>query len=68
MKVADLLEHSAALWPRRRAVTHGERHITYQQLWCAVNRLSDYLQRESLPTKAPIAVLFENSIEYVTIF
>jgi long-chain acyl-CoA synthetase len=68
MRVADLLEHSAAAWPDRVAVTHLEQSITYVRLWQNVCRLSQTIGRLDQPAGARIAILFENSIDYVTCF
>ncbi len=68
MKVADFLEHSAAVWPDHCAVTHGERNITFAQLWRAVYGLSEYLRGLPVAPGSRMAVLFENSIEYIICF
>ncbi|MBU0982766.1 MAG: acyl--CoA ligase, partial [candidate division Zixibacteria bacterium] len=64
MKLAHLLEHSAALFPGRIAVSQYERSITYGQLWQAVEHLDRHIRDLSLPGSSRIAVLWENSIEY----
>jgi len=68
MKIFDLLRRGAADHPDAVAVEHGERTITYRELLEAVGRLADYLRRLDLPDDARVAVLCENSIEYVVYY
>jgi long-chain acyl-CoA synthetase len=68
MRVADLLEHSAAVRPNRVAVTHLDNSATYLQLWENVCRLAQAIERFGVPSDGRIAILFENSIDYVTCF
>ncbi len=65
MKLADLLEHSAAAHPESVAVTHGDRSITFHDLWQASMRLAGYLRQLDAPGGSRIAILFENSLDYV---
>ena len=65
MKVFDLLRRGAADYPDAVAVEHGERKITYRELIESVAGLAGYLRRLDLPDGARVAVLCENSIEYV---
>jgi len=68
MKLIHLLEHSAATRPDRVAVTHLEQSATFGQLWARVCALSTYL--ESFPESAGsrVALLFENSVDYVVCY
>jgi len=68
MRVENLLEHSVARFPDNRAVTHGGDSITFGELWRAVTRLSTALREHDLEPGARIAILWENSIAYVTAF
>ena len=68
MNTAALLEHTAAIMPDNRAVTHGERHLTYAQLWQAVDRLSRLIDEAGIPKGERIALLYENSVEYVACY
>ena len=68
MKIADLLTNSVRRFPERTAVTHDDRQITFRQLHRQAAGLADHLRQLSVPRGARIAVLFENSIEYVTAF
>ena len=68
MRVADLLEHAAATWPERRAVTHSGRSITFGKLWRVVCRLADHLQTLDIQPGSRVALLWENSIDYVACY
>ncbi len=68
MTVFDLLRRGAAISPDRIAVTHAEREITYRDLIERSARLGDYLQRCDFPSGSRVAILYENSIEYVVAF
>ena len=68
MTTAALLEHTAATMPENRAVTHGERNLTYAQLWQAVDSLSRLIREIGIPRGERVALLFENSIEYVVCY
>ncbi|MBN2227855.1 MAG: acyl--CoA ligase [candidate division Zixibacteria bacterium] len=68
MKVFDLLRRGAADYPNAIAVEHGERKITYRELIESVAILAKYLRQLDMPANARVAVLCENSIEYVIFF
>lgn len=65
MKVADLLAHAAARFPELAAAVHHDRSITFRDLYQASGRLAEHLRRLDLPAGSRIAILFENSIEYI---
>jgi len=68
MKVADLLQHSAAAFGNRTAITHGERNLTFDELWTTVSTLERFLRQLPIERGSRVAILFENSIEYLICF
>jgi len=68
MKVADLLSRAAAAYPDRTAAIHHDRRITFAELYAAASRLSERLRRLDLEPGSRVAILFENSIEYIIAF
>ena len=68
MQVFELLEKIAARYPDRTAVSHDENHTTYARLLEATNALADRLSRLPSGPGARVALLFENSVEYVEAF
>jgi long-chain acyl-CoA synthetase len=68
MKLFDLLEISARQFPDNIAVVHGEVKVAYRELYLETCRLASYLTSLGYPKGSRVAVLFENSAEYVTSF
>jgi len=68
MRLYDLLRHGAAISPDMTAITHGKRSITYHDLLTAADKLGRSLQSDDLPPDSRVAVLCENSVEYVIFF
>ncbi len=65
MKIFDLLKIGAEHFPENIAISHGDRRINYRDLYHRVIQLADFLEKSDLPPGSRIAILFENSIEYV---
>ncbi len=68
MRLYDLLRRGAAISPDKTAITHGNRSITYHDLLTAADKLGRSLQSDDLPPDSRVAVLCENSVEYVIFF
>jgi len=68
MRLYDLLRRGAAISPDMTAITHGKRSITYHDLLTAADKLGRSLQSDDLPPDSRVAVLCENSVEYVIFF
>jgi long-chain acyl-CoA synthetase len=68
MKVQDLLIQTARVFPNRVAISHEDRRIRYHQLDQASDRVAESLRLRSLDPGTRIALLCENSIEYVVVF
>lgn len=65
MKVFDILQNSAGVYPDNIAVIHNDRKIDYKSLLEFSVKLGDYLTTVGLNDGARIAILFENSPEYL---
>lgn len=65
MLIHQFLEHSAVQFPTDTAIVHAEDRITYQQLDIFSQRLACYLQANGITKGSRIAILLENSIDYV---
>ena len=68
MRLYDLLRRGAAISPDKTAITHGKRSITFHDLLTAADKLGRSLQSNDLPPDSRVAVLCENSVEYVIFF
>jgi len=68
MKVFDLLNSGARNYPDNRAVIHNDRSIDYRHLLAAVAAVSGYLSALDIRRGDRVALLYENSIEYVILF
>jgi len=68
MKIPDLLTGTAGRFPDRIAVTHDDKQITFRDLHRQAAALAEHFLQMSLPPGARIAILLENSIDYVTTF
>ncbi len=68
MKLFDLLRRGAAISHDRTAVVHGERQISYRDLLLASARMSHYLSHCAIPLGSRVAILCENSVDYVIFF
>lgn len=62
------MEKSAGTYPDRWAAIHLDRKITYRELHAASSKVAEYLGGLSLPADSRVAILFENSIEYLIAF
>lgn len=65
MLIHNFIENSAACNPDRVAVIHGDQRITYNQLNTRASKLSAHLQQNGIINGDRIALLLENSTEYV---
>jgi len=68
MKLFELLSIGAERFPTNRAIIHGEREISYSDLYACVRKTAKYLSKLNLEQGSRAAVLYENSIEYVIIY
>ena len=68
MRLYDLLRRGAAISPDKTAITHGKHSITYRDLLTSADKLGRSLQSDDLPPDSRVAVLCENSVEYVIFF
>jgi len=68
MKLFDLLTRGAALAPDKDAAVHSDKKITYRELLLKTTVLARYLENLDLAAGSRVAVLFENSLEYIISF
>ena len=68
MTVFDILKITAPKFPDNIAVTHGSKNITYRELLAASEKLASRLSALDLDKGARVALLCENTIEYVIQF
>lgn len=62
------LQKSVQQHPDAEALVHGSTRLSYRNLWAQVQGVSSFLQREGLAPHARVALLLENSIEYVAAY
>jgi acyl-CoA synthetase (AMP-forming)/AMP-acid ligase II len=63
--IHHFLERSAAKFPDKVALVHGDRRATYSQINGQANALAGYLLNRGLRTGDRVVLLLENSLEYV---
>jgi len=68
MNIFGLLETGAAGFPDNYAVIHQDRRETYRELYGSSCRIGACLKSLGLEENSRIAILFDNSVEYVSIF
>lgn len=68
MKTFEILETGARYFPDNRAIVHGDREISYRQLLLSSIQVARYLENFGLAEGSRVAILYENSVEYVTFF
>jgi long-chain acyl-CoA synthetase len=66
--VHNLLEKSATIHPNNIAVIHDDQRVTYSELNTRANSLANHLQANSITKGDRIALLLENSIDYITAY
>jgi len=64
----DLLLRGALISPDRPAVIHGDREISYRQLLPLVESVARWLENSQAACGDRIALLYENSVEYVLFY
>ncbi|MGW4488231.1 acyl-CoA synthetase [Amycolatopsis sp. NPDC004368] len=65
--VGDLLRRTAARYPAKLAVVHGERRLTFAEFDAAVNRCAHRLAERGLAKGDRLALLSHNSLQYVVV-
>ena len=68
MKVYDIFTNGVSLSPENDAVIHNQRCINYRDLWTECEKMIRFLKSLELQKGSRIALLYENSIEYVIQF
>lgn len=68
MNVADLLTRAAAAFPSRTAATSSGESMTFGQWWQRSSALAQQLRKLNLPAHGHVALLFENSLDYLVAF
>ena len=66
--LVDNLAEAVKHYPRAEAVIHGQRRMCYGDLWAEVNALASFLFKKGLKQGDRVAVLMENSPEYVSTY
>ena len=64
----DLLLRGALISPDRPAVIHGDREISYRQLLPLIESVARWLENSQAVYGDRIALLYENSVEYVLFY
>jgi long-chain acyl-CoA synthetase len=68
MLIHNFIENSAKQHPDKVAIIHDDQRISYQQLNTQANSLAHHLQTNGITKGDRIALLMENSIDYVTAY
>lgn len=63
--IQNFLENSAARFPDKIALIHGDVRATYAQINTAANSLSNWLIENKVSIGDRVVILLENSLEYV---
>ena len=65
MLIHNFLENSAARYPKKIAVIHGDQRIAYQDLNTQAGNLAAHLQSNGIAKGDRIALLLENGVDYI---
>jgi acyl-CoA synthetase (AMP-forming)/AMP-acid ligase II len=68
MLVHHFLEHSASRYPDKHAAWHKDGWLAYGQLETRANQLANYLISSGIHRGDRVAILLENSFEYIVAF
>jgi len=68
MKVFDLLSIGASCFPDNKAIIFMERSISYRHLLNSTISMGRYLESLKMESGSRIALMYENSVEYVILF
>jgi len=68
MLIHNFLENSAANYPDKVAVIHDDQRTTYAQLNTQATNLATHLQANGITRGHRVALLLENSIDYITAY
>ena len=63
--VHHFLENSAERFPDKTALVHDKTRVTFSEINAKANQLADFLQRTGISRGDRIALIYENSLEYV---
>lgn len=63
--IVHLLSESVKKYADAEAIVHGTRRVSYGELWSTICRLATYLKEQGLKKGDRVAVMIENSPEYV---
>ena len=66
--LVNMLRASAERDPRAEVVLHRERRITYGEMWSNVLRVAAFLREHGLEKGQRVALLLENSPEYIAAY
>lgn len=68
LNIVDYLQHNSASLPEKTVVSHNNQEYTYSELWRNVNRISHYLMANGVLKADRVALLLENSFEYISVY
>ncbi len=68
MEIFDLLKKSALDFPERTAAIYQGNSVIFQELFAASRDIAAYLKKLDLSQGARVALLYENSIEYIYLY
>lgn len=68
MRLFDILRRGAVISPDGIAIEHGDITITFRELLARAAKTAEFIASQNLEQGARIAVMIENSIEYVTAY
>lgn len=65
MQINHFLENAAQQYPDKEAVWHKDRWMTYGEIDALSNRVANYLKEREIHRGDRVAILYENSFDYV---
>ena len=68
MLIHQFLENSAARYPDKIAVIHGDERVAYRDLNARADSLAAHLQAAGITKGDRIALLLENSVDYIVAY
>ncbi|MFC1633203.1 class I adenylate-forming enzyme family protein [Planctomycetota bacterium] len=65
MQINHFLENAAQKYPDKEAVWHKDRGMTYAEIDALSNKVANYLKERNIRRGDRVAILYENSFDYV---
>ena len=66
--VVDYLRQNSESFPDKIAVNHQDKEYSYSEIWSSAEKISEFLRQNGLSKGDRVALLIENSFEYIAVY